>query len=450
MGAKAIFVGTVSALALASAVAACPDYDVAVIGAGTAGAVAAIQSARAGARTLLVEQGFQPGGNMTTGGVNFPGLFHAWGRQVIDGVGYGLVTNAVAMANGSLPDFTRDPGRRHWKHQIAVSIPLYVLLVEEAFTRSGVEVRYHSAPKSVVPNGGGWEIVLSEMGAERTVRSKVVVDCTGNAAVVDLAGAERMRGETTSPGSFAYSMDPHGTVSAEDLEVAEKAFAQAVADGELLPTDKRQGLRTYLDHSRCMSVANYVDGADSSTAERRTDSNRRGRAAVLRMYRFLRRQRGFENLELTAIAAETGVRETYRARCDYVLTQDDYTSGRFFPDSVCNAFYPIDLHEVRTGVHPKALSRGRVATVPLRALVVAGAHNLLVAGRCISSDRLANAALRVEATCMATGQVAGEAAAFAAQRGCDVRDLPIGELRARLVKSGAIVPSAGKTEKKGD
>lgn len=437
-------------MTLATAVAACPGYDVAVIGAGTAGAVAAIQSARAGAKTLLVEQGFQPGGNMTTGGVNFPGLFHAWGRQVIDGVGYGLVTNAVAMANGSLPDFARDPGRRHWDHQITVPIPLYVLLAEEALTRSGVEVRYHSAPKAVVLDGDGWRIVLSEMGAERTVRSKVLVDCTGNAAVVDLAGAERMREADTSPGSFAYSMDPHGAVSAADLEAAEKAFAQAVADGELLPTDKRQGLRTYLDHSRCMSVANYVDGADNSTAERRTDSNRRGRAAVLRMYRFLRRQKGFENLELTAIAAETGVRETYRARCDYVLTQDDYTSGRFFPDSVCHAFYPIDLHDVKTGVQPKALFRGRVATVPLRALVVAGTRNLLVAGRCVSSDRLANAALRVEATCMATGQAAGEAAAFAAQRGCDVRELPIGELKERLVKSGAIVPSARETEQKGD
>lgn len=55
-------------------------YDVCVVGGGVAGIAAALQAGRAGAKTLLIEQGFQVGGNMTTGGVSWPGLFHAWGR----------------------------------------------------------------------------------------------------------------------------------------------------------------------------------------------------------------------------------------------------------------------------------------------------------------------------------------------------------------------------------
>lgn len=424
----------------AFAAAELPDCDVLVVGAGTAGTVAAIQSARAGARTVLVEQGFQPGGNMTTGGVNFPGLFHAWGKQVIDGVGYALVTNAVAMSGGTLPDFAYDPARRHWRYQIVVPIPLYVLLAEEAFDRSGVRVRYHSAPRSIESDGKGWRVVLSEMGEERTLRTKVVVDCTGNASAVALAGGERLRGPVTSPGTFAYRFDTHGPVSKADLAAAETAFRKAVADGELLETDKRWSLKTYLGHEQGMSFGNYVDGADNSTAERRTETNRRGRASVLRMFRFLRRQPGFERLELVSVAAETGVRETYRAKGDLTLTQEDYTDGRVFPDSLCYAFYPIDLHNTATGVQPRALAFGKVATVPLRALTVAGRRNLLVAGRCLSSDRLANAALRVEATCMATGQAAGEAAALAAKLDVDVREIPIGELKAKLRASGCIVP----------
>ena len=89
----------VMAVASAAGAAALPDEtcDVAVVGGGAAGIAAAIQSGRAGARTVLVEQGHQVGGNMTSGGVNFPGLFHAWGRQVIDGIGWEIVTNCVAL-----------------------------------------------------------------------------------------------------------------------------------------------------------------------------------------------------------------------------------------------------------------------------------------------------------------------------------------------------------------
>ena len=79
----------------ASAFAAEKSCDVLVVGGGAAGIAAALQSGRAGASTVLVERGSQVGGNMTTGGVNFPGLFHAGGRQVIDGCTYGILTKTL-------------------------------------------------------------------------------------------------------------------------------------------------------------------------------------------------------------------------------------------------------------------------------------------------------------------------------------------------------------------
>jgi hypothetical protein len=65
----------------------------------------------------------------------------------------------------------------------------------------------------------------------------------------------------------------------------------------------------------------------------------------------------------------------------------------------------------------------------------------MVAGRSVSSDRLANSALRVQASCMAMGQAAGAAAALAARMKTTPCDLPIGEIRAILQQNGAIVPS---------
>jgi hypothetical protein len=84
-----------------------------------------------------------------------------------------------------------------------------------------------------------------------------------------------------------------------------------------------------------------------------------------------------------------------------------------------------------------------VPTIPLRALAPKGSRNLLVAGRSISSDRLANSALRVQASCMAMGQAAGAAAALAAAQGASPLEVPIAEVRALLGKHGAILPPSG-------
>ena len=56
------------------------QVDILVVGGGTAGTIAALQAARIGAKTFVVERGSQLGGTMTTGGVAFPGLFDAWGK----------------------------------------------------------------------------------------------------------------------------------------------------------------------------------------------------------------------------------------------------------------------------------------------------------------------------------------------------------------------------------
>ena len=436
-----VFVLLAGALARTDAVTLPTEScDVVVIGGGAAGVAAAAQSGRAGAKTILIEQGFQVGGTMTSGGVNFPGLFHAWGRQVIDGVAYEIVTNCVALSGETLPDFTQPTGRAHWKHQITVSIPLYVALAEEALTACGVKIHYHAAPTAIVETNGWWRLEVPAVGDVRAVLARQVVDCTGNAAVADLAGYRRLRGDVRQPGSFVYTVDPGCDVDGLDRSELNRQYQLAMKDGRLLENDTRWGIFNFL---KCKgNTANYVVDADNSTADLRTETNMRGRASMLRMLRFLRGIKGLENVRIASMSAEVGVRETYRVEGEYVITQEDYVSGRLFGDSLCYAFYPVDMHRKEDGVHPAHLKEGVVATVPLRALAPKGSRNFLVAGRCVSSDRQANSGLRVEAACMAMGQVAGEAAAFAAQRGVSPLELPVGELKRRLSASGAIVPNS--------
>ena len=71
------------------------EFDVAVIGGGPAGSTAAVQAARLGARTLLVEKNAMLGGTTTAAAIDIPGLFYAWGQQVIAGIGWEVVRRAV-------------------------------------------------------------------------------------------------------------------------------------------------------------------------------------------------------------------------------------------------------------------------------------------------------------------------------------------------------------------
>jgi len=79
------------------------------------------------------------------------------------------------------------------------------------------------------------------------------------------------------------------------------------------------------------------------------------------------------------------------------------------------------------------------AYVPYRALVPEGFDNLLVAGRCISADKTAFASLRVQASCMGTGQAAGVAAAQCVQDSCTVGKIDIDKLIETLRGIGAAV-----------
>ncbi|MGN1062588.1 MAG: FAD-dependent oxidoreductase, partial [Candidatus Scatosoma sp.] len=94
--------------------------DVAVIGGGTAGVFAALGAKNAGADVILIEKNNILGGTMTQGRVCFPGLFHAWGKQIIGGYGFEAVKRALRYEGREMPVFPYK-SERHWHQQIALN-----------------------------------------------------------------------------------------------------------------------------------------------------------------------------------------------------------------------------------------------------------------------------------------------------------------------------------------
>lgn len=66
-----------------------------------------------------------------------------------------------------------------------------------------------------------------------------------------------------------------------------------------------------------------------------------------------------------------------------------------------------------------------------------GLRNLLVAGKCISGDQVAQSSYRMTPTCCAMGQAAGTAAALMVESGAtDLRELDVVALRTTLAGEG--------------
>jgi len=412
------------------------DVDVLVVGGGTAGVVAALQSARAGASTMLVDNESMLGGTMTVGGVNFPGLFHAWGQQLIAGIGWELVTDTVEMNDGKLPDFTVPTGKAHPRHQVKINEHMYALLAEEKCRKAGVELRYYETPVKAEFSGGQWSVEMVGKGTRITVCCKQIVDCTGNGYVTALAGYAVMREDVIQPGTLMFKIGGYNS-NKVNRKVLNQKYKAAIKEGRLVGKDFKNRIEVLLRGAGHNN--HHIMDADSTTSETHTLTNIDSRTTLLETIRFLREEvPGCEKLKLEWMKQETAVRETYRIEGEYVITKSDYITGKMFDDSICYSFYPIDVHDEH-GVKPEHLSPGVMPTVPLRALVPKASQNLIVAGRCVSSDREANSALRVQASCMAMGQAAGAAAALAVQKQTTPGAVPLGELKALLNQHDAVL-----------
>jgi len=193
-----------------------------------------------------------------------------------------------------------------------------------------------------------------------------------------------------------------------------------------------------------------VDGTDERSL---TQALVQGRKSMVEYERFYREYvKGFEKMELVATGALLGLRETRRVLGDYVLCLEDFRNRAVFDDEIGRYCYPVDIHasspdeasfaqfekEYKTLRYEKGESYG----IPYRILTPRGLDNVLVAGRCVSSDRTILGSIRVMPGCYITGQAAGMAAAMAVEKNTSTRGVDIQELRKRLKEMGAFLPNA--------
>lgn len=136
---------------------------------------------------------------------------------------------------------------------------------------------------------------------------------------------------------------------------------------------------------------------------------------------------------------------------DYVLNLDDFLARATFDDEIGRFCYPVDIHPDADEEsfkkfeedHYKNLRYGKGESygIPYRILLPKGLNNVLVAGRCVSTDRSVQASIRVMPGCYITGQAAGTAASIAVKEEKSPREIDVKKLQAQLKKDGAYLPN---------
>jgi hypothetical protein len=444
------------------------ESDVLVVGGGPAGIAAAVAAARHGARTVLMEQYGCLGGMATVGLVGpFMTSYDTEGsEQIVMGIFQELVARMVeeggAIHPSDVPPGTDHVSFIHEAHQNATPFDPEVMkyVSMEMVQDAGVDVRLHARLVRVLADGDRIESVLfSEKGGLALAKARMFVDATGDGDVAAFAGNPFEKGRAgdgkLQPASLFMRI---GGVDDEKVAAWAKAnmgpeqrlfesfVAKAKKDGKFPKNCPRESVGLYRQPREGEWRVNTtrvldVDGSDPDSLTRAEIEGRRQAHGLMRF--FNEYCPGLEKAYLVDTGFQVGIRETRRVDGLYVLTKDDVEQARRFEDSIGRYSFFMDIHNP-TGSGQETHERlyikgGRFFDIPYRALVPNRTRNLLISGRCISSDHHANGAIRVMPACFATGQAAGTAAAEAARQGCAPAEVDVEALRAALHEDGAVV-----------
>lgn len=396
--------------------------DVLVCGGGCAGLVAAIASARGGAKTILVERAGFAGGVISAVGLPyFDGLVDKQTRKiVVRGIPFEFLTRLGVIAADAevVPGF----------HVLVDNIERFKLLADRMLTEQAGKLRvlYHSMVCGVEVTGTRIDRVLVATKAGlMDIRAGVVIDCTGDGDVACWAGAPVEKTHPLQPMTMHFRI---GNVR-RNPEMATRCRAvlvRAHASGDL-KLFYGPGLNFNFAPDEAYVHAIRV-AADASDPFELTQAEIQGRRDVSLMFeRWKKEVPGFEDAYLISSGPYIGVRETRRIVGQYVLTEDDLIKERTFEDGVATGCWYLDLHPQEAtpgGAQTKLGHQPGPYDIPYRSLLPQKIANLLVAGRCHSATQLAASSTRVTVTAMAMGQAAGVAAAMAIDRKQSPAELP--------------------------
>lgn len=411
-------------------------YDLAVIGGGFAGVAAALAAARAGTKVLIVEKSNCLGGAAVNCLVN--PFMQYWTE--IDGKRVDLSTGIFKEIHDRLEE------RNAMKEESFLEEELKYIL-NEMVIEANIDLLFHAyifrantcADRIV-------SVTVASKSGEIQIEADYFIDATGDAQLAYLAGCPTVLGREPDhlcqPMTLCFRV---GNVDVDKFYASRErlkiSHAQSLAAGELInPRENILVFRTPIHNVLHFNTTRVVR-KNPTSPEEVTEAEVLARKQVYEIYDFMKRHAdGLENSFLMMTAAEIGVRESRMIVGDYVLTEQDCKNCVKFEDAIAACNYDIDIHNPEgTGTSHYYFPAGAYYTIPYRSLTPKNINNMLVAGRCISSDHGAQASYRIMPVVCCIGEAAGSAIGLAARSGCSVRDINPKDLQSVLKKNRAYI-----------
>lgn len=444
------------------------SYQVIVVGGGLAGVCAAIASARNGAMTAIIQNRSMFGGNASS----------EIRMHVVGANSHGAKKNLAET--GILLEILLENKRRN----PYASFPVFDSVIwEKVRFQKNLDCYLNTNVDDVVMEGDRVKSIIGHQNTTETeyrFSADIFVDATGHGTLSILAGAV---GRMGSESKYEFG-EPGAPEEPNDNTMGNTVMFSAIDRGEPVKFIKPDWAYTfseddlkYREHGNC--VGSHADGGGLVEFEEGSgrlphfsnvdsgywwielggqydDIIRDGEVirdellkCVYGVWDHLKNvgEHGVETFDLDWVGIVPGYRESRRIEGDYLLTENDVRSNRIFPDAVAYGGWQMDEH-VRGGIldfdklPSRILNFDGCYTIPYRCFYAKDVKNVMLAGRDISTTKMAFGSTRVMGTCAVGGQAAGTAAALAVKYGCTPREVGahMDELQQTLLRDDCYIP----------
>ena len=413
-------------------------YNIVIVGGGTAGVAAAYIAAKKGLKTLVVEQSDVLGGSITQGLV-IPVM-----KVNSENINTEFYNDLLAFSKKYNASITYCDGNTGWFNPELLKIVLDDMLksvnCDVLFSSSPVKCNFDSKLNKFsleiqhkllslhidtdyivdsTANGKIFQILnyrfqdknnFSQAASLRFVLSGINVN-TFKDWILDI---DSDRNVTTACNVDGYTMLSTACTWDKSRNWALlPLFEDAVTEGILEPND--------CAYFQVFSVPNTSDsiafnapritldeGEDLLDAFIYSKALIQGRERIYRLLNFCKKYlKGFENAYISHISDILGVRESYRVKGKYTFTKDDIINPKKFANIAFACDYPIDIHSNIKGQDKLEYTK-HTYYVPVEALISDENENLYCAGRIISANFEAHAAIRTQMSCFSMGEAAAK------------------------------------------